>query len=164
MAENPDVTGDFASFNTLSLGGVAVSPGAPPSPYIYMRSATNPLSDDTPAAASTLALVTAVPDQNTLAVNSNTGVRVLVAGVYNVIVRTQINPSDLAGYRRLDLTVNGTSVAYQVTQQITATLQPALQVTVTLPLNANDVLGMLLYQNSGSIAPANNLTMQVFKV
>lgn len=151
MAENPDVTGDFAAFNTLTLAGTPLSPGGSGLPTLAIRTTSNQsIPDSTPFTltnfalqfdASGGALATALPG----------GITVKQNGIYLWLIRQQWQPAGNAGQqRRLDLLVNSTSVCFTFGPIISTpgTVQSVTELIWIMQNNANDAIGVSVYQDS----------------
>lgn len=161
---NPDVTGDFASFNTLSLGGVAVSPGGGGLPFAFAQSLAQTIPDDTPTIINTLSQVTNT-DLATFTIATN-GILLQKAGTYLIIATINFNAGDPTSLRRIDLMLNSVTVIQRDTNQQLpgATTPTQVQVMWCATFTAGSNIVIQGYQNSGSVVPTNGIFLQILKV
>lgn len=164
MAENPDVTGDFAAFNTLSLKGTPITPGGGAIPFCTVQSLTQNVSDDTPLNVNSFTPVVNT-DAATFTPQTN-GVAFNVGGIYLIVATVNFNAGDGTSIRRIALIQNGIIRLQQVSQQQLPGATTPTQVQVIwigqFPLAGN--FQIELYQNSGSIVSTNGIFLQVLKI
>jgi hypothetical protein len=160
---NPDVTGDFAAFNNLTLAGIPVTPGGPSTELCMMQSLAFNVSDDTPLLVNNLTVVD-LTDPTRFIPQSN-GIQLVNSGIYLVIATVNFNAGDSSGIRRIDL-MNSAIIRIQsmTGQQLplgdTPTPTP-LQVSWLSYFVGGNVLGIQLFQNSGNIMPTNGIFLQI---
>lgn len=173
MSENPDVTGDFAAFNTLTLKGTPITPGGGAIDYCEVQSLAQQVGDDFAVLVASLSTVvntnpaTFTPDTSGIAIN--------VSGLYLVVAIVNFNAGDATGIRQLQLmqgattAANGTQLARDNKAQIgngennTPSPSPLL-VTWLAQFTAPTRCGIRLYQNSGNIMPTSGIFLQIAKL